>query len=58
MSVVFEELAEAVEKLSVPVDGAALVQVLRLRDRLDARIAEAVAPSMPPHFATSMPPPP
>ncbi len=38
----FEELAEAVEKLSIPVDGPALVQVLRLRDRLDARIAEAV----------------
>jgi hypothetical protein len=39
---VLEDLAEAIEGLDVPVDGAAIVQVLALRDRLDARIAEAV----------------
>lgn len=39
--VLFEELAKAVEKLTIPVDGFALVRALALRDRLDARIAEA-----------------
>lgn len=38
----FEELAEAIERVEGPVDGAALVQALALRDRLDARICEAV----------------
>jgi hypothetical protein len=38
-----EVLAAAIEGLSVPVDGDELVTVLGLRDRLDARIAEAVA---------------
>ena len=37
-----EDLAAVIETLDIPVDGAALVQVLALRDRLDARIAEAV----------------
>ena len=37
-----EDLAEAIEELDIPVDGAGLIQVLALRDRLDARIAEAV----------------
>ena len=37
-----EDLAEAIEKLRVPTEGAALTQLLALRDRLDARIAEAV----------------
>ena len=36
------ELAEAIEKLRIPLDGASLAQVLALRDRLDALIAEAV----------------
>ncbi len=39
---VFEGLAVAIEELDVPVDGDALVQVMALRDRLDARIAVAV----------------
>ena len=39
---VLEELAAAIEGLDVPVDGAALVRVLALRDQLDARIADAV----------------
>ncbi len=37
-----EDLAEAIEKLRVPTEGAALAQLLALRDLLDARIAEAV----------------
>lgn len=37
-----EELAKAVENLDIPVDGAALVQALALRDRLDACITAAV----------------
>jgi len=36
------DLAEAIEKLDIPVDGAALVRALALRDQLDARIAEVV----------------
>jgi hypothetical protein len=39
---VLEDLAAAIEELDVPVDGAAILRVLALRDRLDARIAEAV----------------
>ncbi|MEA2686377.1 MAG: hypothetical protein QOE93_1572, partial [Actinomycetota bacterium] len=37
-----EKLAEAIEKLDIPVDGKALVQVLALRDLLNAQISEAV----------------
>jgi hypothetical protein len=39
----FEELGDAIEGLDIPVDGAALADVLALRDRLDARISDAVA---------------
>jgi len=38
----FEQLREAVEDLSIPVDGRALAQVLALADRLNAKIASAV----------------
>jgi hypothetical protein len=38
----FEQLTEAITGLDIPLDGPALVQVLALRDRLDARIAEAL----------------
>lgn len=37
-----EKLAEAVETLDIPVNGPTLVQVLALRDQLEAKIAEAV----------------
>jgi hypothetical protein len=36
-------LAEAIEELLIPIDGEALAGVLALRDRLDARIAVAIA---------------
>jgi hypothetical protein len=39
----FEELGTAIERINIPVDGAALAAVLALRDRLDARISDAVA---------------
>jgi Domain of unknown function (DUF222)/HNH endonuclease len=39
----FEELGNAIDELHIPVDGAALATVLALRDRLDARISDAVA---------------
>jgi hypothetical protein len=39
---VLEDLATAIESLDIPVDGAAIMQALALRDQLDARIAEAV----------------
>jgi hypothetical protein len=39
----FEELGTAIDELDIPVDGAALAAVLALRDRLDARISDAVA---------------
>lgn len=39
---VLESLATVIDDLRVPCDGAGLVQVLALRDRLDARIAAAV----------------
>ncbi|HKA85198.1 MAG TPA: DUF222 domain-containing protein, partial [Acidimicrobiales bacterium] len=39
----FEQLGEAIEGLDIPVDVAALAEVLALRDRLDARISDAVA---------------
>ena len=38
----FEQLREAVDELSVPVDGRALQQVLGLVDRLMAKVASAV----------------
>ncbi len=37
----FEDLAAAIERLEVAVDGDSLVRALALRDQLDARIAEA-----------------
>src|SRR5215204_2884526 len=39
---VFEELGTAVETLDIPLDGDALAAVIALRDRLDARISDAV----------------
>jgi len=39
---VFEDLAVAIETLDIPPGGDALVAAMALRDRLDARIAEAV----------------
>jgi Domain of unknown function (DUF222) len=40
---VFEELGTAIDDLAIPTDGAALAAVVGLRDRLDARISDAVA---------------
>jgi hypothetical protein len=39
----FEQLGDAIDGLDIPVDGDALSAVLALRDRLDARISDAVA---------------
>ena len=39
----FEQLGNAIDELDIPVDGDALVAVLALRDRLDARISDIVA---------------
>ena len=39
----FEELGAAIDQLDIPADGAALAAVVGLRDRLDARISDAVA---------------
>jgi hypothetical protein len=39
----FEQLGDAIEELAIPADGAALAAVVALRDRLDARISDAVA---------------
>jgi hypothetical protein len=39
----FEQLGNAIDELDIPTDSAALVAVLALRDRLDARIGDAVA---------------
>jgi Domain of unknown function (DUF222)/HNH endonuclease len=39
----FEELGTAIDELDLPADGAALAAVVGLRDRLDARISDAVA---------------
>ena len=39
----FEGLAGEIEALSVPVDGASIAAAVALRDRLDAKIADAVA---------------
>ncbi|HTJ74834.1 MAG TPA: DUF222 domain-containing protein, partial [Acidimicrobiales bacterium] len=38
----FEDLAAAIEDLDIPLDAESLAAVVALRDRLDARIAEAV----------------
>jgi Domain of unknown function (DUF222) len=38
----FEQLGDAIDELDIPVDGAALAAVVGLRDRLDARISDAV----------------
>jgi hypothetical protein len=39
----FEELRSAIDQLDILADGAALAAVVALRDRLDARISDAVA---------------
>jgi hypothetical protein len=39
---VFEDLAVAIDNLDIPVERDCLVEAIALRDRLDARIAEAV----------------
>ena len=41
--VMFEELGTAIDGLDIPAHGAALAAVVALRDRLDARISDAVA---------------
>src|ERR671911_644567 len=38
----FEQLGTAVETLDIPLDGDALAAVITLRDRLEARISDAV----------------
>ncbi len=53
-----KELGEAVEQLEIPLDGHTLVRVLAIRDRLDARIAQAVGAFDAAGCGTSMPPPP
>src|SRR5215216_5031962 len=40
---VFEQLGTAIETLDIPLDGDALTAVIRLRDRLDARISDTIA---------------
>src|SRR5918995_4789816 len=40
---VLDELGTAIEGLDIPVEGDALAAVMALRDRLDARISDAVA---------------
>ena len=40
---VFEELGTAIDELDIPTDSTALAAVVGLRDRLDARISDAVA---------------
>jgi len=39
---VFEQLGTAIETLDIPLDGDALTAAIALRDRLDARISDAV----------------
>jgi hypothetical protein len=39
----FEQLGTAIDGLDIPADSAALAAVVGLRDRLDARISDAVA---------------
>jgi hypothetical protein len=43
MTRMFEDLGTAIDELDIPADGAALAAVVALRDRLDARISDAVA---------------
>ena len=43
MLAMFEELGTAIDALDIPADGAWLAAVVGLRDRLDARISDAVA---------------
>ena len=43
MYLMFEGLAAAIDGLEIPVDGDALAAVFALRDRLDAKLADAVA---------------
>ena len=40
---VLDDLTAAIDGLKLPYDGESLTQAIALRDRLDARIAEAVA---------------
>jgi hypothetical protein len=54
----FEELGTAIDELDIPVDGAALAAVLELRDRLDARLSDAVAACDRPGCGNSTGPPP
>jgi hypothetical protein len=54
----FEQLGTAIEGLDIPADGAALAAVVRLRDRLEARISHAVAPTTTPGCGSSTGPPP
>jgi hypothetical protein len=42
MTVVLAQLADVIEDLEVPPDAGSVEEVLRLRDRLDARISEAL----------------
>jgi hypothetical protein len=37
------ELAQAIEELVIPPDGAAITEAYELRDRLDAKLAEALS---------------
>jgi hypothetical protein len=53
----FEELGDAIDGLDIPVDSDALVAVLALRDRLDARISDAVAATTVPDCGSSTAPP-
>ena len=41
MRAVFEDLAAVIEGLDIPADGESITEAIALRDRLDARIAEA-----------------
>ena len=43
IGLVFDDLAEAIEGLDIPVHPDAVVRAIALRDRLEARIAEATA---------------
>lgn len=39
----FEELARQIEELSIPLDGDAMAEAFALADRLQAKLADAVA---------------
>lgn len=43
LTTVLEVLVEAIEELDIPPGGAALAEVLALRDRLEAKVSAAVA---------------